>query len=34
VKVSRSPGGLLLGSGGEYVEVTLGVADHIVVEPV
>jgi DtxR family transcriptional regulator, Mn-dependent transcriptional regulator len=34
VKVSRSPGGLLIGSGGEYAEVTLGVAEHIVVEPV
>lgn len=34
VKVSRSPGGLLVGSGGEYAEVSLGVADHIAVEPV
>ena len=34
VKVSRSPGGLLIGSGGEYAEVTLGVDEHIVVEPV
>lgn len=34
VKVSRSPGGLLVGSGGEYAEVSLGVAEHIAVEPV
>lgn len=34
VKVSRSPGGLLIGSGGEYAEVPLGVAEHIAVEPV
>ena len=34
VKVSRSPGGLLVGSGGEYAEVSLGVAQHIAVEPV
>ena len=34
VKVSRSPGGLLMGSGGEYAEVTLGVAEHISVEVV
>jgi DtxR family transcriptional regulator, iron-dependent repressor len=34
VKVSRSPGGLLVGSGGEYAEVPLGVAEHIAVDPV
>ena len=34
VKVSRSPGGLLVGSGGEYAEVPLAVAEHIAVDPV
>jgi len=34
VKVTRSPGGLLIGSGGEYAEISLGVAEHIAVEPV
>ena len=34
VKVTRSPGGLLIGSGGEYAEISLGVAQHIAVEPV
>jgi DtxR family Mn-dependent transcriptional regulator len=34
VKVTRSPGGLLIGSGGEYAEITLGTAEHIGVEPV
>lgn len=34
VKVSSSPGGLLIGSGGEYAEVTPAVAQHIAVEPV
>lgn len=32
VKVTRSPGGLLVGSGGEYAEVPLAVAEHIAVE--
>ncbi len=34
VKVTRSPGGLLIGSGGEYAEIGLAVAEHIAVEPV
>jgi DtxR family Mn-dependent transcriptional regulator len=34
VKVTTSPGGLLVGSGGEYAEIPLGVAEHIGVEPV
>lgn len=34
VKVTRSPGGVLIGSGGEYAELPLGVAEHIAVEPV
>ena len=34
VKVTRSPGGMLIGSGGEYAEISLGVAEHIAVEPV
>jgi DtxR family Mn-dependent transcriptional regulator len=34
VKVTRSPGGLLIGSGGEYAEIPLAVADHIAVDPV
>lgn len=34
VKVTRSPGGLLVGSGGEYAEISLAVAEHIAVEPV
>jgi DtxR family Mn-dependent transcriptional regulator len=34
VKVTRSPGGLLIGSGGEYAEITLSTAEHIGVEPV
>lgn len=34
VKVSRSPGGLLMGSGGEYAELPLAVAEHITVDPV
>ncbi len=32
VKVSASPGGLLIGSGGEYAEVPFAVAEHIAVE--
>jgi DtxR family Mn-dependent transcriptional regulator len=34
VKVTDSPGGLLVGSGGEYAEIPLTVAEHIAVEPV
>ncbi len=34
VKVTPSPGGLLIGSGGEYAEIPLAVAEHIAVEPV
>ncbi|HQR78850.1 MAG TPA: iron dependent repressor, metal binding and dimerization domain protein [Actinomycetota bacterium] len=34
VKVTASPGGLLVGSGGEYAEVSLAVAEHIAVDPV
>jgi hypothetical protein len=30
--VSASPGGLLIGSGGEYAEVPFAVAEHIAVE--
>ena len=34
VQITRAPRGLLVGSGGEYVEVSLGVAEHISVESV
>lgn len=34
VRVSVSPGGLLVGSGGEYAEVPLAVADHIAVDTI
>jgi DtxR family Mn-dependent transcriptional regulator len=32
VKVSVSPGGLMVGSGGEYAEIPLAVAEHLSVE--
>ena len=34
VRVSTSPGGLMVGSGGEYVEVPMAVADHIAVDAI
>jgi DtxR family Mn-dependent transcriptional regulator len=32
VKAHRSPGGVMIGSAGEYTELTLDVADHVFVQ--